>query len=85
MVGSALCRLLSQQQDVALITRSRVDLDLMKLDQVDAFFKQNSIDVVYLAAAQVDGIRANRTYPVSFLHNNLLIQSMSSTKPSGMV
>ena len=75
MVGSALCRLLSQQKDVALITRSRVDLDLMKLDQVDAFFKQNSIDVVYLAAAKVGGIHANRTYPVSFLHNNLLIQS----------
>jgi len=75
MVGSALCRLLSQQQDVALITRSRVDLDLMKLDQVDAFFNQNSIDVVYLAAAKVGGIHANRTYPVSFLHDNLLIQS----------
>ena len=75
MVGSALCRLLSQQKDVALITRSRVDLDLMKLDQVDAFFNQNSIDVVYLAAAKVGGIHANRTYPVSFLYNNLLIQS----------
>ena len=85
MVGSALCRLLSQQQDVALVTRSRVDLDLTKLEQVGAFFNQNSIDVVYLAAAQVDGIHANRTYPVSFLHNNLIIQSMSSTKPSGMV
>jgi len=75
MVGSALCRLLSQQQDVALVTRSRVDLDLKKLDQVDAFFNQNSIDVVYLAAAKVGGIHANRTYPVSFLHHNLLIQS----------
>ena len=75
MVGSALCRLLSQQQDVALITRSRADLDLTKLDQVDAFFNQNSIDAVYLAAAKVGGIHANRTYPVSFLHNNLLIQS----------
>jgi GDP-L-fucose synthase len=75
MVGSALCRLLSQQQDVALITRSRDDLDLTKLDQVDAFFNQNSIDVVYLAAAKVGGIHANRTYPVSFLHGNLLIQS----------
>jgi len=75
MVGSALCRLLTQQQDVSLITRSRGDLDLMKLDQVDAFFNQNSIDVVYLAAAKVGGIHANRTYPVSFLHNNLLIQS----------
>jgi len=60
---------------VSLITRSRGDLDLMKLDQVDAFFNQNSIDVVYLAAAKVGGIHANRTYPVSFLHNNLLIQS----------
>ena len=75
MVGSALCRLLTQQQDVSLITRSRGDLDLMKLNQVDAFFNQNSIDVVYLAAAKVGGIHANRTYPVSFLHNNLLIQS----------
>lgn len=75
MVGSALCRLLSQQQDVALITRSRGDLDLTKLDKVDAFFNQNSIDVVYLAAAKVGGIHANRTYPVSFLLDNLLIQS----------
>ena len=31
--------------------------------------------MVYLAAAKVGGIHANRTYPVSFLHNNLLIQS----------
>ena len=75
MVGSALCRLLRQQQDVALITRSRSDLDLTKLDKVDAFFSQNSIEVVYLAAAQVGGIHANRTYPVSFLLDNLLIQS----------
>jgi len=57
------------------MTHSRVHFDLMKLDQVDAFFNQNSIDVVYLAAAKVGGIHANRTYPVSFLHNNLLIQS----------
>ena len=75
MVGSALWRLLSQQKDVELIARSRGDLDLMKLDQVDSFFNQNPIDVVYLAAAQVGGIHANRSYPVSFLNNNLLIQS----------
>ena len=74
LVGSAICRRL-QSEDDELVTASRSELDLADQRGVDAWFEQNEIDHVYLAAAKVGGIRANDTYPAEFLHSNLVIQS----------
>ncbi|MEP1472120.1 MAG: GDP-L-fucose synthase [Halieaceae bacterium] len=75
MVGSALCRLLSKDQEVVLITRSSQELDLCEQDQVRSFFAEQNIDEVYLAAARVGGIHANNTYPADFIYQNLAIET----------
>ena len=73
MVGSAICRQLRAAGFQNLITRSSRELDLTRQSEVEAFFQQQPIDAVYLAAARVGGIHANDTYPAEFIHQNLLI------------
>jgi GDP-L-fucose synthase len=75
MVGSAIVRQLRAQGDVELILRTRSELDLTNQASVNAFFKAESIDQVYLAAAKVGGIVGNNTYPADFIYENLMIQS----------
>lgn len=74
MVGSALCRLLSNNDSVELVVRSRAELDLCKREAVKEFFEKEHIDEVYLAAGKVGGIHANNTYPAEFIMDNLSIQ-----------
>ncbi len=75
MVGSALVRQLETNENVELITRSRSELNLLDQTTVRAFFKQENIDQVYLAAAKVGGIHANNTYPAQFIYENLMIEA----------
>lgn len=75
MVGSAIVRRLSSLGYSRIITATRGELDLSSQVQVDAFFRSNSIDQVYLAAAKVGGIYANNEYPAEFIHDNLKIES----------
>ena len=75
MVGSALYRQLSQQTDLELVTCTRQTLDLTNQAQVLDFFQAESIDEVYLAAAKVGGIMANKTYPAEFIYENLMIEA----------
>jgi len=75
MVGSAIVRQLQDQPDVNIMTRSRHELDLTNQAEVFAFFANNKIDQVYLAAAKVGGIHANNTYPAEFIYDNLTIQN----------
>jgi len=75
MVGSALVRRLEAQSISEIITRTRQDLDLTNQAAVDAFFKRERIDQVYLAAAKVGGIHANNTYPADFIYENLMIEA----------
>lgn len=74
MVGSAICRQLATM-DVDVITASREELDLTNQEQVADFFDKNNFDQVYLAAAKVGGIYANKTYPADFIYQNLMIQN----------
>lgn len=74
MVGSALVRMLQQEQDIEIITRKRNELDLLSQQAVSSFFKSERIDQVYLAAAKVGGIYANNTYPADFIYQNLMIE-----------
>lgn len=74
MVGSALTRLLNNQND-HIITKNRAELDLLSQKDVEYFFKHTKIDQVYLAAAKVGGINGNNTYPADFIYQNLTIQN----------
>ena len=78
MVGSAIVRQLSQQaeqlDDIEIIVRDRQTLNLLDQADVRAFFENEKIDQVYLAAAKVGGIVANNTYPADFIYENLMIQ-----------
>jgi GDP-L-fucose synthase len=75
MVGSAIVRQLEVDPSNTIITASRDELDLTDQAQVNAFFNENGIDQVYLAAAKVGGIHANNTYPAEFIYQNLMIQA----------
>lgn len=70
LVGSALLRCIPHA-----ITRSRAELDLTDQRAVDYFFHHEKPEHVYLAAAKVGGIHANRTYPAEFIRDNLAIQT----------
>ena len=74
LVGSAICRRLSADGIEPLVA-SRAELDLTDQSAVDAWFSENAVDQVYLAAAKVGGIHANDTYPAEFLRDNLAIQT----------
>lgn len=75
MVGSALVRNLTASGAVDIITRSRADLNLVDQAAVNAFFRSERIDQVYLAAAKVGGIYANSIYPADFIYENLMIEA----------
>jgi len=75
LVGSALVRALARRDYDQLVTRSHAELDLTDQAQVRAFFCNEKIDEVYLAAARVGGIHANNTYPAEFIYDNLMVQA----------
>jgi GDP-L-fucose synthase len=72
MVGSALVRRLAQE-NVALVTVSRRELDLSDQAAVFDWFASKTPQVVFLAAAKVGGIVANNTLRAEFLYDNLAI------------
>lgn len=74
MVGSAIVRTLNSKGYKNLITISRSLLDLCNQQQVENFFQETYPEYVFLAAAKVGGIQANRSYPGNFLYENLMIQ-----------
>ncbi|WP_339949439.1 GDP-L-fucose synthase [uncultured Albimonas sp.] len=73
MVGAALVRRLAQAE-CEVITASRAELDLADPAAVAARFAATRPQAVFLAAARVGGIEANRTRPADFLRDNLAIQ-----------
>jgi GDP-L-fucose synthase len=75
MVGSAICRELRRQGYENVITRSRAELNLVNQAHVDDFFRSSQPEYVFLAAAKVGGIEANRTRPAEFIRDNIAIQS----------
>ena len=74
MVGSALVRALRSEGFGNLVLRAFKDLDLTDARAVDAFFAAEKPDYVFLAAAKVGGIVANRDFPADFIRDNLAIQ-----------
>lgn len=75
LVGSALMRQLAKQGYTNIVTRTHAALDLTNQQAVQQFFATEKPDYVFLAAAKVGGIYANNTYPATFIHENLAIQT----------
>ena len=75
LVGSALVRRLRALGASRLLLRTRAELDLRSQAAVDAFFAEHRPDYVFLAAAKVGGIEANRSQPAQFLLDNLEVQN----------
>lgn len=74
MVGSAIVRRLQSLGYQNIITRTHAELDLKRQAEVEAFFRAEQMDQVYLAAAKVGGIHANNTYPAEFIYENLMME-----------
>jgi len=75
LVGSAITRKLQSEGYSNLVLRSHKELELMRQAEVEAFFKAEKPEYVFLAAAKVGGIMANNTCPAEFIYENLLVQS----------
>ncbi len=86
LVGSAIVRRLTSPPPLAgegrgeggytnILTRTHSELDLTDQSAVDAFFKKERPEYVFLAAAKVGGIYANNAYRADFIYQNLMIES----------
>lgn len=75
MVGSAIIRRLEALGYCNILTANRDQLNLLDQAAVQAWFKVNGVDQVYLAAAKVGGIQANNNYPADFIYENLMIEA----------
>ena len=75
MVGSAIVRELQNQGFNNIITKTRAELDLLNQQAVADFFAKEKPQFVFLSAAKVGGIEANRSQLGSFTYENLQIQN----------
>jgi len=75
LAGSAIVRKLRSLGYENLILRTHNELDLQDSNAVQAFFEEQRPEFVFLAAAKVGGILANRDFPADFIAQNLRIQS----------
>ena len=75
LVGSAIVRMLHWKGYTNILSSPSSHWDLRRQEDVERFFRINEPEYVYLAAAKVGGICANKDYPGHFIYDNLMIQS----------
>ncbi len=75
MVGSAIVRNLESKGYTNIIKGTRDDLDFTNQDEVERYFCSEEPEYVFVAAAKVGGIMANKKCPGQFIYDNLMIQS----------
>jgi GDP-L-fucose synthase len=75
MVGSAIARSLTAEGYNNIVTRSKLELNLLDQAAVFSFLEQEKPDYIFLAAAKVGGIHANNTYRADFIYQNLVIEA----------
>jgi len=75
LVGSAIVRHLEREGYTNILKRTRSELELVRQQDVENFFKKEKPEYVFLCAAKVGGINYNKKYPADFIKDNLLIQS----------
>ena len=74
MVGSAIVRALKKEGYENIITRTHAELNLIRQDDVEAFFEQEKPEIVVLAAAKVGGIVANESALADFMYDNMMLE-----------
>ena len=75
LVGSAILRQLQKEGYTNLLTRTHAELDLLDQKLVEKFFATEKPEYVFLAAAKVGGIWANKMHKADFIYDNLQIQN----------
>src|ERR1700712_4921804 len=75
LVGSAITRLLQKEGFTNIVTKTSAALDLRDQHAVRVFFEQEKPQYVFMAAAKVGGIWANKTYPAEFIYDNITLQN----------
>ena len=75
LVGSSILRALDKAGYKNIVYRTHKELDLTNFEAVKNFFNQERPDYVFLAAAKVGGIWANKTHKAEFIYENLQIQN----------
>ncbi len=73
MVGSALVRRLEREPVGELVTAGSAEVDLRRQAETERFVSETRPEVIFLAAAKVGGIQANRSAQGAFLYDNLMI------------
>lgn len=74
LVGSAVTSALRECGFANLLLRKSSELDLRDSTATREFFRKESPDYVFVAAAKVGGILANSKYPADFIDDNLAIE-----------
>jgi len=75
LVGSAIVRALKRKGYTNIVTRTRKELNLLDQNAVLDFFGKEKPEYVFLAAARVGGILANKTQKADFIYENLQVQN----------
>lgn len=74
MVGSAILRELEKQGYNNTVTKSHKELDLCSQTEVNRFFEAEKPEYVFLAAAKVGGIEANKNALADFMYENIMLE-----------
>ena len=74
MVGSAIVRELKKQGYSNIVTRTLGELDLCRQEEVEAFFKAEKPEYVFLAAAKVGWSVANQSALADFMYDNMILE-----------
>lgn len=72
IIGTYHSKILDEQKKMPI---ELIQMDLTDQQAVNAFFKSQKPDHVYLASAKVGGIHANNIYPAQFIYENLAMQN----------
>jgi GDP-L-fucose synthase len=75
LVGSAIVREIESGAKHTWVGKAHSELDLLDRIAVFDYVKREKPDAVVIAAAKVGGIKANSTYPVEFLTENIQIET----------
>jgi len=75
LVGSAIIRNLQSKGFTNIQIQTHQELELTNQAAVETYFEKTRPEFIFLAAAKVGGIYANKTYPAEFAYSNLQIQN----------
>src|SRR3990167_9688148 len=75
LIGSSLTKLLREKNYTNLVLKTSTELDLRKQDDVEAFFREESPEYVFLLAARAGGVGVNLYYP-DLLYDNIMILTL---------